>query len=36
MELTARAAAAEADAAIWQAWLTDPETRRRFEALRPG
>jgi HNH endonuclease len=33
VELTARAAAAEVDAAIWQAWLADPDTRRRFEAL---
>ena len=33
MELTARAAAAEVDAGIWQAWLADPDTRRRFEAL---
>ena len=33
VELTARAAAAEVDAGMWQAWLADPDTRRRFEAL---
>jgi hypothetical protein len=33
VELAARAAAAEVDAGMWQAWLADPDTRRRFEAL---
>lgn len=33
VELAARAAVAEVDAGMWQAWLVDPETRRRFEAL---
>jgi hypothetical protein len=33
VELAARAAAAEVDAATWQAWLADPDTRRRFQAL---
>jgi hypothetical protein len=32
-ELAAPIAAAEVDAAMWQAWLADPDTRRRFEAL---
>ena len=31
--LAARAAAAAVDAAMWQAWLVDPDTRRRFETL---
>ena len=33
VELAARATAAEVDAGTWQAWLADPDTRRRFEAL---
>ena len=33
VELTAQAAAAEVDAGMWLAWLADPDTRRRFEAL---
>jgi len=33
MELAAPVTAAEVDAAMWQAWLADPDTRRRFEAL---
>jgi hypothetical protein len=32
MELAARAAA-QAGAEMWRAWLADPDTRRRFEAL---
>jgi hypothetical protein len=33
VELAAPIAAAEVDAAMWQAWLADPDTRRRFDAL---
>jgi hypothetical protein len=33
VELAAPIAAAEVDAAMWQAWLADPETRQRHEAL---
>jgi len=33
LELAAPIAAAEVDAAMWQAWLADPGTRRRHEAL---
>jgi len=33
VELGPRAAAAEVDAGMWQAWLAEPDTRRRFEAL---
>ena len=33
VELAAPVAAAEVDAAMWQAWLADPDTRRRYEAL---
>lgn len=33
VELAAPIAAAEVDAAMWQAWLADPDTRRRYEAL---
>ena len=32
-ELAAPIAAAEVDAAMWQAWLADQDTRQRFEAL---
>jgi len=32
-ELAAPIAAAEVDTAMWQAWLADPDTRRRYEAL---
>ena len=33
VELAAPITAAEVDVAMWQAWLADPDTRRRFEAL---
>ena len=33
VELAAPAMPAEADPAMWQAWLTDPDTRRRSEAM---
>jgi hypothetical protein len=33
VELAASATPAEVDGAMWQAWLADPDTRRRFEAL---
>jgi hypothetical protein len=33
VELTTAITAAEVDAIMWEAWLTDPDTRRRFEAL---
>jgi hypothetical protein len=33
MGLPAQAAAAEVDTAMWRAWLADPDTRRRHEAL---
>jgi hypothetical protein len=33
VELAAPIAAAEVDPAMWQAWLADPDTRRRYEAL---
>ena len=33
VELAARTAAAAVDTGMWQAWLADPDTRRRFGAL---
>jgi hypothetical protein len=33
MELAAPVTAAEVDAAMWQAWLADPDTRSRFETF---
>jgi hypothetical protein len=33
VELAAPIAAAEVDAAMWRAWLADPDTRRRYESL---
>jgi hypothetical protein len=33
VELATPIAAAGVDAAMWQAWLDDPDTRRRFDAL---
>jgi hypothetical protein len=33
VELATPVTAAEVDAVMWQAWLADPDTRRRFEAL---
>ncbi len=33
VELAARSAAAAMDTGMWQAWLADPDTRRRFGAL---
>jgi HNH endonuclease len=33
VELAVPIAAAEAGAVVWQTWLADPDTRRRFEAL---
>jgi hypothetical protein len=33
VELAAPIAAAEVDTAMWQTWLADPDTHRRFEAL---
>ena len=33
VEFAAPITAAEVDVAMWQAWLADPDTRRRFEAL---
>ena len=33
VELAAPVTPAQVDAAMWQAWLADPDTRRRFEAL---
>jgi hypothetical protein len=33
LELAAPVTAAEVNAVMWQAWLADPDTRRRFEAL---
>ena len=33
VELAARTAAAAVDTEMWQAWLADPDTRRRFGAL---
>ena len=33
MEFTTPITAAEVDVVMWRAWLADPDTRRRFEAL---
>lgn len=33
MKIAAPVVTAEANPALWQAWLTDPDTRRRFEAM---
>ena len=33
VELATPVTAAEVNAVMWQAWLADPDTRRRFEAL---
>lgn len=33
VELTTTVTAAAVDAVMWEAWLADPDTRRRFEAL---
>src|SRR5271166_3868619 len=33
VELAMPVTAAEVDVAMWQAWLADPDTRRRYEAL---